>query len=59
MRNEPTDSFSFEPTWSPNGKRIAFVHATAKTVPHIRTMKRNGKGLKQITRGRKPDDRPG
>ena len=58
VRNEPKDSVSFEPVWSPDGKRIAFAHATRTTPPHIWTMKRNGKDLKQITRGRKPDDRP-
>ena len=58
VRDEPKDNFSFEPVWSPDGKRIAFAHATRTTPPHIWTMKRNGTELKQITRGRKPDDRP-
>jgi Tol biopolymer transport system component len=58
VRNEPKDSFSFEPVWSPNGKRIAFAHGTRTTPPHIWTMKRNGKGLRQVTRGPKPDVRP-
>jgi Tol biopolymer transport system component len=58
VRKEPKDGFSFEPVWSPDGKRIAFVHGTRTTPPHIWTMKRNGKRLKQITRGRKPDVRP-
>jgi Tol biopolymer transport system component len=58
LRKEPKNSFSFEPVWSPNGERIAFVHATTRTPPHIWTMKRNGKALKQITRGPKPDVRP-
>ena len=58
VRKEPKNSFSFEPVWSPNGKRIAFAHATTRTPPHIWTMKRNGKALKQITRGPKPDVRP-
>ena len=58
LRDEPKNGFSFEPVWSPNGKRIAFVHATTRTPPHIWTMKRNGKALTQITRGRKPDERP-
>lgn len=58
VRKEPRNSFSFEPVWSPNGKRIAFAHATTRTPPHIWTMKVNGKALKQITRGPKPDVRP-
>jgi Tol biopolymer transport system component len=58
VRKEPKDGFSFEPVWSPDGKRIAFVHGTFTTPPHIWTMKRNGKRLKQLTRGRKPDVRP-
>jgi Tol biopolymer transport system component len=58
VRNEPKDSFSFEPVWSPDGRRIAFAHATRTTPPHIWTMKRNGKDLRQITRGPKPDVRP-
>jgi Tol biopolymer transport system component len=58
VRKEPKDSFSFEPVWSPNGKRIAFAHATRETVPHIWTMTRTGKHLRQVTHGPKPDDRP-
>jgi Tol biopolymer transport system component len=58
VRKEPKDSFSFEPVWSPNGKRIAFVHGTRTKPPHIWTMKRNGKGLRQVTHGPKPDFGP-
>jgi TolB protein len=58
LRKEPEDSFSFEPSWSPNGKRLAFVRGIRKTFPHIWTMKRNGKGLRQVTHGSKPDVRP-
>jgi TolB protein len=58
VRNEPKDSISFQPVWSPNGKRIAFAHATRTTPPHIWTMKRNGKGQRQITRGPNPDVGP-
>jgi Tol biopolymer transport system component len=58
VRKEPKKSFSFEPVWSPNGNRIAFVHATTTTPPHIWTMNPNGKALKQVTRGPKPDVRP-
>ncbi len=58
LRKEPEGSFSFEPVWSPNGERIAFVHATRTRLPHIWTMNRKGKGLRQVTRGPKPDFRP-
>jgi TolB protein len=58
VRKEPKGSFSFEPVWSPNGKRIAFAHGTETQIPHIWTMKANGKGLEQVSRGRKPDVRP-
>jgi TolB protein len=58
VRKEPKGSFSFQPVWSPNGKRIAFVRGTRTKPPHIWTMKRNGKGVKQITRGPKPDAGP-
>jgi TolB protein len=58
LRRERERSFSFEPVWSPDGGRIAFVHATSRTAPHIWTMKPNGKGLRQLTHGPKPDVRP-
>jgi Tol biopolymer transport system component len=58
LRKEPESSASFEPSWSPNGKRLAFVRGTRTTLPHIWTMKRNGKGLRQVTHGSKPDVRP-
>jgi TolB protein len=58
VRKEPKDAFSFEPVWSPNGKRIAVVHATRRTVPHIWTMTRKGKRLRQLTHGPKPEFSP-
>jgi len=58
VRKEPKDSFSFEPTWSPGGRRLAFVHATRTRIPHIWTMTRKGKRLRQVTHGPKPDVRP-
>jgi TolB protein len=58
LRREPEGSASFEPVWSPDGRRIAFVHATRRQPPHIWTMTRSGRELRQITRGSKPDVRP-
>jgi TolB protein len=58
LRREPKESYSFEPVWSPDGRRIAFAHGTFDTVPHIWTMNVNGKGLRQLTHGPKPDIRP-
>jgi TolB protein len=58
LRREGNRSYSFEPVWSPDGERIALAHGTFDTVPHIWTMKPNGKGLRQLTSGRKPDVRP-
>jgi Tol biopolymer transport system component len=58
VRKEPKDSFSFEPTWSPGGRRLAFVHATRTRIPHIWTMTRNGKRLRQVTHGPRADVRP-
>ena len=58
VRKELKESFSFEPTWSPGGRRLAFVHATLTQMPHIRTLTRNGKRLRQVTHERKPDVRP-
>ena len=58
LRREPKESYSFEPVWSPDGGRIALVHGTFDTLPHIWTMKPNGKRLRQLTHGPKPDVRP-
>ena len=45
-------------TWSPGGRRLAFVHATRTRIPHIWTMTRDGTRLRQVTHGPKPDVRP-
>jgi TolB protein len=58
LRKERERSFSFEPVWSPDGGRIAFVHGTSRTPPHIWTMRRNGEGGRQLTHGSRPDVRP-
>jgi TolB protein len=59
VRRDPRGkSYSFEPVWSPDGRRIAMVHGSGRAVPHIWTMRRNGTGLRQVTRGRLPDFSP-
>jgi hypothetical protein len=54
LRRERERSFSFEPVWSPDGGRIAFVHATSRTPPHIWTMRRNGDDMRQLMHGPSP-----
>jgi TolB protein len=58
LRREPKESYSFNPVWSPDGGRIALVHGTFDTLPHIWTMNSNGRGLRQLTHGPKPDFSP-
>ena len=58
VRKERKDSYSFDPVWSPDGGRLAFVHGAGRQVPHIWTMKKNGTRLRQVTHGRRPDRGP-
>ena len=58
VRRESRRSYSFEPVWSPDGSRIAMVHGTRRTLPHIWTMRADGTDLRQITRGPRVDLRP-
>jgi TolB protein len=58
LRREPKNSYSFDPVWSPDGGRLAFVHGVGRQVPHIWTMKKNGTRLRQVTHGRRPDQGP-
>jgi TolB protein len=58
LRREGKRSYSFDPVWSPDGGRIAHVHGTFDSAPHIWAMKPSGKGLRQLTHGPKPDVRP-
>ncbi|HEX8855238.1 MAG TPA: hypothetical protein VF752_06520 [Thermoleophilaceae bacterium] len=58
LRREPKRSYSFDPGWSPDGRRLAFVHGAGRGIPHIWTIRKNGTGLVQVTRGRRPDFGP-
>jgi Tol biopolymer transport system component len=58
VRREPRNSFAFEPVWSPDGKRIAFVHATTQTFPQIWTMRRDGTGVLRLTKHEPPNVHP-
>ena len=49
-------SYSFDPVWAPNGKRIAFVHGGQ--TPHIWTVRADGKKMRKVTHGRLPDFAP-
>jgi Tol biopolymer transport system component len=49
-------SFSFDPVWSPDGTRIAFVHGGR--TPHIWTVEADGTKMRQVTHGRLPDLAP-
>jgi Tol biopolymer transport system component len=57
MRRNPEGTISWAPVWAPDGKHLAFVHGNRRQVPHM-TMKPDGTGLRQVTRGPKPDFRP-
>jgi TolB protein len=58
VRRQPKGHYAFEPVFSPDGKRIAFADTGAKGIPHIRTMRRNGTGVRQLTHGRVVDVAP-
>ena len=58
VRHQPKGNYAFEPVFSPDGKRIAFADTGDKGIPHIRTMRRNGTGVRQLTHGRVVDVAP-
>jgi TolB protein len=58
LRREPRDNYSFEPVFSPDGRRVAFVRSVGGGIPHIWTMRRDGTHLRQVTDGPFPDVRP-
>jgi Tol biopolymer transport system component len=58
IRKEKKNNYSFDPVWSPDGGRIAFVHASRKTPPHIWSIGADGKNLRQETHGNSVDLEP-
>lgn len=55
---QPEGHYAFEPVFSPNGRRIAYVKTTRNTLPHIWTMRANGSHPRQLTHGEVVDLRP-
>ena len=51
LRKEDKNNYAFDPVWSPDGGRIAFVHASKTTPPHIWSIGADGKNLRQETHG--------
>jgi Tol biopolymer transport system component len=58
IRKEKKNNYAFDPVWSPDGGRIAFVHTSNKTLPHIWSIGADGKGLRQETHGSQVDLSP-
>ena len=55
---EKKNNYAFDPVFSPDGERIAFVHASRKTPPHIWSIGADGKNLRQETHGNLVDLEP-
>jgi Tol biopolymer transport system component len=51
IRKEKKNNYAFDPVWSPDGGRIAFVHTSKSTPPHIWSIEADGKNLRQETHG--------
>jgi TolB protein len=58
IRKEKKNNYAFDPVWSPDGGRIAFVHTSRKTLPHIWSIGADGKKLRQETHGSRVDLSP-
>jgi Tol biopolymer transport system component len=58
IRREKKNNYAFDPVWSPDGGRIAFVHASRKTPPHIWSIGPDGGQPRQETHGRWIDLEP-
>ena len=50
--------YAFEPVFSPDGERIAFVGAGQQALPHIWTMRADGTHARQLTHGHVVDLQP-
>ncbi len=55
---EKKNNYAFDPVFSPDGGRIAFVHTSRKTLPHIWSIGADGKRLRQETHGNLVDLEP-
>ena len=58
LHKEHKNNYSFDPVWSPDGGRIAFVHASGTTPPHIWSIGADGKKVRQATHGNLADLSP-
>jgi Tol biopolymer transport system component len=58
IRKEKKNNYAFDPVFSPDGGRIAFVHTSRKTLPHIWSIGADGKRLRQETHGNLVDLEP-
>ena len=58
LHKEHKNNYSFDPVWSPDGGRIAFVHASGTTPPHIWSIGADGKKVRQETHGNLADLSP-
>ena len=58
LRNEQRNNYAFDPVWSPDGGRIAFVHTSQKSLPHIWSIGADGKNVRQETHGKLVDLSP-
>lgn len=51
IRKEDKNNYAFDPVWSPDGGRIAFVHTSRNTLPHIWSIGADGNNVRQETHG--------
>jgi Tol biopolymer transport system component len=58
LRNEQRNNYAFDPVWSPDGGRIAFVHTSQTSLPHIWSIGADGKNVRQETHGKLVDLSP-